>query len=370
MFTNFATIIHMNMKKVLLFAVAALFALDAGAQWTVSSIDKSEASNIEFKAVLEIEDAVLVYGTYTATVDYDRASFEPGTAVYVGDECYALKNSVNIPLNDGGKPCSAAFNQVGEKANFVMEFEKFPLNGKFDIVENPKNHRGASNYYGISLVPMEDQSFFDNTEGFLNEYPVTLMGYYYEGNTPYAYRIRNGICLTCQCKAIEADLFEPLDRLYFIDIINKSDHPLDLNLEKVWVSGHKRKNDGSLSDHTIKHYTLGGYGDYEQEMEGARASYLVAGVKDLSYQLRIAKLSDPNSVDAKVLDVMGKMVEKTSVTAYLADFPTKYLSVLRSQEIASGDSYGGFVATQEKDGLSYYLLHVNLDGYVFTFTWK
>jgi len=347
-----------------------MFSLNAGAQWTISSIDKSEASNIEFKAVLEIEDAVLVYGTYTATVDYDRASFEPGTAVFVGYDRYAMKNSINIPMNDGGKPCSAAFNQVGEKVNFVMEFEKFPLDGKFDIVENPKNHKGASNYYGISLAPMEDQSIFEDTEAFLDEYPVTLMGYYYEGNTPYAYRIRNNLCLTCRCVIREADLFEPLDRLYFVDIINKSDHPVNLNQERVWVSGHKRKNDGSLTDHVIKHYNPGGYGDYEKEMEGARATYRVAGVKDLSYQLRMAKLANAKPLDVKVLDAMSKMAEKTNVEAYLADFPTKHLSVLRSQEIASGDSYGGFVATQEKDGLGYYLLHVDLDDYVFTFTWK
>lgn len=357
------------MKKLLLFAFASLFALNAGAQWTVSSIDKSEASNIEFKAVLEIEDAVLIYGTYTATVDYDRASFEPGTAVFVGDESYALKNAVNIPMNDGGKPCSAAFNRVGEKVNFVLEFEKFPLTEKFDLVENAKNHKGASNYYGIALQP-SGYEFFENTEEFLNEFPVTLMGYYYEGNTPYAFRIRDNVCLTCQCIVRETDLFEPLDRVFYLDVINKTDHPVSLDREKIWVSGHKRRNDGGISDHVIKHYDLGGYGDFEQEAEGARAFYRMAGVKDLSYQLRIAKLSAGRILDAQVLDVISRMADKTDVESYLADYPTRYLSALTTQEIASGDSFGGFMAIQEKDGLGYYILHAEVDGYVFTFTWK
>lgn len=357
------------MKKILLFVVAGLLSMNAGAQWKVASIDKSEASNIEFKGVLEIEDAVLVYGTYTTMVEYDRVSFESGTAVHCNGKTYALKNSTNIPKNDGGKPCSAAFNNVGEKVNFLMEFEKFPLTGKFDIIENSKNHKGAFNYYGVSLEPM-GTDFFEKTEAFLNEYPVTLMGYFYEGNTPYAFRIRNSICLACRCDIREADLFEPLDRLYFVDIINKSDHAIELDRQKVWSSGHKRKGNGGVSSHSVKHYDLGGYGDYEQEMEGKRATYRVAGVKDLSYQLRIANLSLGRALDAKVLDAIGKVSEKTNVESYLADFPTKHLSALKSHTIGQEDSYGGFLATQEKDGLNYYILHVDLDGYIFTFTWK
>ncbi|MCQ2183050.1 MAG: hypothetical protein MJY89_06575 [Bacteroidales bacterium] len=357
------------MKKLLLLAIAGLFAVNAGAQWTVSSIDNSEDSSIEFKGVLEISDAVLVYGTYTASVDYDRVSFDPGTAVYAGGQVYPLKNAINIPLNNGGKPCSAAFNKMGEKVNFVMEFEKFPLTEKFDIVENAKNHKGASNYYGISLVPAGVE-FFENTEAFLEEYPVTLMGYYYEGNVTYAYRIRNNVCLTCRCSIREGDLFEPLDRVYTLDVINKGDHPVYLDREKVWATGHRRKNDGSVTTQSLKHYNLGDYGEYETEMDGATAIYYVAGVKDLSYQLRMAKLGEGKDLDLNVLKVLEKMSDNTNVVAYLSDFPTKHLSALTSGEISPGESFGGFIATQEKDGLGYYILHANVDGYVYTFTWK
>jgi len=357
------------MKKVILFALAGLICLNAGAQWKVVSIDESEDFSIELKAVLELDDAVLVYGTYTATVDYDRASFDPGTAVVIGEESYPLKNSLNIPLNDGGEPCSAAFNKAGEKANFVMEFEKFPLDGKFDIVENAKNHKGSSNIYGIALEPT-DTEFFENTESFLEEYPVTLMGYYYEGNIPYAFRIRNNICITCNCIIRERDLFEPLDRLYFMDVINRTDHDIFLDYDKVWVSGHKRKNDGGVTTTKIKHYTLGGYGEYEQEMEGAEGKYSVAGIRDLSYELRQAKYDQTNALAVKVIGIIGKKNSQLKVEDYLAEYPTKHLSSIRSTSIPSGQSAGGFMATQEKDGLGYYICHVDIDGYVFAFVWK
>lgn len=344
-------------KFILLFLCLMVSAM-ADAQYKVSVIDKSESESTVLHQVLETENSVLVYCTFTTPDDKTHIYYLPRTIKVVKNNAnYKIINAVNFPLWNEAEPRYLRTTQKDQKINYVLEFEKFDPSGGFDIVEDESKHDDMLNFYGIHLERIQPKDAID-TERFLDDGHV-IYGWYKNDGRTYGYYIKSGMMMMFHTSWYGKDL------LVNLEITNNSDHGVMFDLAKVRIEGTDKKGKSV----PVIRYTPESYDAHIEDNRRWEAKEQTGGdvarmTESLIYQKRIHTKNEWGNLGLRALEQTYKRAQENRIQEYLREHPNTDPKALRSNSIQPGESLVGFIPLKVKK-LKNVKLYITMDDYEF-----
>jgi len=344
------------------------------AQWKITGVDKSENSSCELIQVLESENSTFVFGTITNSGKgiYPYSTISRSTCVCVDDELYKIINSVNLPIYDEATPVYAQI-QEGQKLNFIMEFEKFPVTDGFDLIEKESCHtEGTFNFYGIHIQNAGLDNMADDT--FLDIYPSILYGNFANEGKETQYYMFRDMTLICTRDIEYRDQLGQPDIVCFLSFENGSKKDLELTFgTDVWVTGHKDKGNGKEDEKKLKIIKQDEYERYFYGKDYQEAKRIVnpdvAAMSDAATQAKNSTINSDIRGTMGLISLVGDLSIDKDVKQYMKEHPSDRPAALNSCTVKAGEKKAGYVAFQTKK-MDYYILHLKLDGYEYKFSWK
>lgn len=352
------------MKKLILLFVCLTASVIANAQYKVSSIDKSEAVNSVLHQVIETENSVLVYCTFTSPVDEPTNYWiTRKTHVVKNNVSYKIINSVNFPLLDEAEPRYVRVKEKGEKVNYVLEFEKFDPAGGFDIIQDETKHdEGYLNIYGIHLEKIEPKDAID-TKRFLDDGHV-IFGRYKIDGVNYSYYIKDGLMMMYH------STWNGNDFLIHLEITNNSDHGVMFDLAKVRTQGTNKKG----KPVEVIRYTPESYDAHIESNRRWQASQATGGdvsrnTESLIFHQRINSDNEWAKLGWLALESAYKQSQENRIQEYLKEHPNTEPKALRSNGIKAGESLVGYIPLKPKNSQNIKLF-INMDDYDFMISYN
>ncbi len=151
---------------------------------------------------------------------------------------YHLINSINMPIHSEAENKYMLFDDANQLHHFVLEFERFPENMDFDIIEDEKNP-SAFNFYGVHVADYSKGDYMD-IDKFIADTPVKEMGRYLKDGVVINYIKANGIIITTCIQAVRQ--YGTYFVLY-VDIQNFSGKKILFSLANVTATGYTVKKD-------------------------------------------------------------------------------------------------------------------------------
>ena len=347
------------MKKLIFTFLCLMVSVLANAQYKVVSVDQQDSECYKLLQVLETENSVLVYGTFTSSFnEQKRITIARSTRVEKNNTRYKIINAVNMPLWDDAEQRWVEVQKVGDKFNFVLEFEKFDLNGTFDIVEEDTNKTNILlNFHGIHLEKIEPSEAI-NTDKFLNDGHVIFGRYTQNGHT-HCYFIRDGVMIMYN------DSWNgKKDFLLHLEITNNSDHGVMFELGKVTTYGTDKNGEHIV----VTRYTPDSYDQLIEDERYYAARQQTGGdlsrdVESLLYRQRINTKNEWGKLGLKALEDMTRQARDNRVYKYLQEHPNTNPKALRSNSIKAGESIRGFLPFEVKKKVKTFKIFITLDGY-------
>ena len=353
----------------LIMCLASLF---ASAQWKVESVASGEP-NTKLLQVLETEKSVLVYATLEKDcTEKDYIWIKRTTHAKVNGLKYKLLHTVNIPMKDDGEPRLAVLEVGKNEVNFVMEFEKFPVEGGFDIVGSKEEDKDFNCSFQGVTVSRIDTTQVINTERFLDGGTPVIKGTKAADGTHYLYYIREGVCITCSAVKQSGEWFSD-DEIFYIDIVNNSDHGIMFNFTKASVVGIKKKKDKD-EEKVWKKYYPESYEEYLRQLDYDEARYNTSSILDkVGRQIdREKNHTNINSWGRIGWDALGALTQHAidnRIEEYMREHPKEHPSALKTQTIKPGESLHGYIASERKKA-NKARLTLPIDDYDFVFTFN
>lgn len=235
---NFDYIPIIEMKKLLSIVIALLAILPFETAWGVSGKPfpvKSPEGNVQVLYLVDNGSSVSLLCRYCPNlteVTFPVAINISGkTRIATADGDYSLLKAFQLPVRDEAEPKFAYVKSSRPELNFVLEFEKFPFDEPFDLVEGTDDAssitlRGLA-VDGGEAEPVSAQEFLANT-------PYSEYRYYYKDGYPVYYFDDGGIYLASTCSPYNSSDDCYLD-LYF-KIVNRTQAPFTVRLSDISTS--------------------------------------------------------------------------------------------------------------------------------------
>lgn len=206
------------------------------AQFTVTTANSNDP-NIKFVSAINTETSTFIYVTATASGDGATMTCGKLNAV-AGYKKYKMKNCYNIPKYNEAEPAFVVLDKAGQNHNFMLEFEKLPMNTTFDIIEQVENGTPWT-FSGVKIDTLSRMEYIDPND-FIAATPAKTFGNYASKGTVYSYYMNNGIVLTAHF--VKNSNYGKYYTVY-LDIINKTDHSIAFNTTNVDAQGYTLKKD-------------------------------------------------------------------------------------------------------------------------------
>ena len=364
------------MKKSVIITIAmCLASLMANAQWKVESVENGEP-NSKLLQVLNTENSTLVYASYETDLpdaEFENLFLNRKTHVKVNGEKYKLLNSVNLPMQNDAEQTYAHLRPGHNEFNFVMEFEKFPVEGGFDILEDSsKDGPKVFNFRGVAVSPIDSTKVI-NTARFLDNGSPVIQGFKVIDGNNYLYQIRDGVCVTCNAEIVAGDWFSN-NEMFHIDIVNNSDHGIMFDFNKCYVVGRKYKKNGKVEEKGWKKFTPDSYDQFLASQDYDEARRQTSGVLDevgrqLDREKYHTNYGSWERIGWEALAALNQHAIDNRVEQYMKEHPHDRPRALRSQGIQPGESIHGYIASEKKKADTV-TLSIPMDDYYFEFVWN
>lgn len=218
------------MKVPILFIAAFLLAGNAAAQVVTFPVNCPDGYSFKVQYLVENETSSVLLCRY----EPDAATEGPApylknlsrkTHISTPDGDYALISTRHLPLRDEADAKYAYLKGIDPSLNFALEFEKFPLDEPFDLIEDD-----SESSLTVSGLTADRQTAADvDTASFLAETPYSEYGYHFDNGEPVYYFDDGGIYL-----ASTAWPYCYLDQHSLsvgMRIVNRTDAPLNVNFK-------------------------------------------------------------------------------------------------------------------------------------------
>lgn len=362
------------MKKTLIsILILCITSLFASAQWKVEHVGSGEP-NTTLLQVLETENSMLVYATFSKHVDSDLyVTIDRNICVKAGGLKYKALNSVNIPIKDDADRRYMMLQKGDNEVNFVLEFEKFPVEDGFDIIENQKDGEWNFNFHDVRVTPIDASKVID-TERFLNSAAPVIAGKYTDNGHNYTYYIREDVCVTCNAVSQKGGLFTD-DEIFYVSIVNNSDHGVMFDFDKVRIEGERSKANGTTERSVWTKYTPESYEDFYARMDYEEARYQSAGIyttigDQINREKRNAEPGSWERVGWEALGALNQQAMQNRIGDYLRNHPKNRPSALKSQGVKAGESIHGYIASKKQKKDDSVDLTIHMDDFDFRFSFN
>lgn len=362
------------MKRLsLVFLVICLSCFLAGAQWKVESVGSAEP-NTKLHQIIQTENSTLIYATLEMSVPSEKwVRINRKTVVKTGGMKYKLLNSVNLPIKDEAEKRYLVLPKGNNEVNIVWEFEKFPAEGGFDIVESEKEGNFCFNFRDVKVSPIDSSQVID-TKRFLDSGSPVIAVLYSDKGINYSCLIRDDVCVNTRAVVRDGAGFNN-DELFYIEIVNNSDHGIMFDFGKVSVTGHKKKANGDIENISWPKYSPDSYEAYVRELDYEEARNNSSSVlNSVSSQINRDKYANTQygsweRLGMDALEALSNQAIQNRVEEYMKAHPKTHPSALRNQGIKPGESIHGYVACKRKKGEEF-TLSIPMDDFNFTFLFK
>jgi|WetSurMetagenome_2_1015567.scaffolds.fasta_scaffold05159_3 hypothetical protein len=184
---------YLLQKNMLIMSFWVIGRLIGFAQYSNVSVEKFPAQmnvvHVDYR-----DSSTLVFVSYTSQKGVKYCTINDRACIQIknNNKKYRLIHSINLPINSEAEKNYMLFDSVGQKHNFVLEFEKIPTAQVFDVIESEKDPNSL-NFYGVSVDTLKRDGFKD-INNFVSSTPVKETGSYIkDGNTVYYINSNNVI---------------------------------------------------------------------------------------------------------------------------------------------------------------------------------
>lgn len=328
--------------------------------------------------LLPTDNSVLLYCTFTVQdsmslpvlFSYDR------TAMVKSDDMgYKLMNTYNVPEADEGNVEYAYFDRCPQSLNFVLEFEKFPLDIPFDLVENGSK----PDAFNLSEIVVDTCSVTTVDSGvFLDATPYTRYGTFIrEGNPCEYYSGENFFFSAMACDLQEGITYDCGSA--FLTITNNSDHPFDIGPSCLNVTGHKQ---AGKTVRDIKMNLMN-----KKECDKFLLNFDEATVRSMHDRTGAEKVGDAlegmalrtnlpglSGIGIFALGAIIESCDRTDITPYMKELNEaregKIKVYIEDHTIQAGETYSCFIAYKiPTNNLVGTTINATLDGVTYSFNW-
>ena len=352
-----------------LFLICSIPALSAEC-YKISSVDSGNA-NVSLRYLQQTDTSSLVYAVLSIPEDRtDAALVNVSRVLYAtdGENNYKLIGAQNIPVEDESMLEFSILEDQQKKLNFILEFEKLPLDEKFDIVDAASSGEGSLNFKGVCVDPTARKEVDANR--FTKSTELPRCGRFFDEGHSTDYYVRDGVFVSLY-STYSDDHFT-----FYLSIVNKSDHGILFNTGNMKVTGH-RPNRKTPEEVILPLISKGSYVNAVAMNDVATARYETKSValSELGSALSFASIGLPwRSPERIGLDVLGGVVRDISyekARPYIAELDKtraeRTKNYLQSQSLKPGESHIGFIQAQRTKKAKDFHIVLHMDGYDFEF---
>ena len=340
--------------------------------YRISSVD-TQNTNVSLRYLSQTDSTSLVYCIFNLPEEAsDEVLFNVSRKLYVtdGEINYGLIAAHNVPVEDESVLEYCILEGKDRKLNFILEFEKFPADEKFDIVDDSSRDNGL-NFQGI-CVDMSSPKTVDAGR-FMKSTALPRCGQYYDDGKCYSYYERDGVFVSCRSSYGDDNL------MLYLSLVNNSDHGILFNTKNMTVTGHKLKKKDSVEVNLPilsknDYVSLVANTDvYEAEMQNGSQ-----GLSEVGSAISFASIGLPfRSLEYSGLQALGgfvRDVNRNSIKPYLAELDRtrgeRTKNYLQSQSIKPGESHSGFLRVERPKNVNDWLVSLHMDDYNFEFYYR
>ena len=334
------------MKRIIIL-LSALTLACASANAQYKPISYESPSPVQIVQIDEVENSTIVYFTYTSEKDNVFASWNddasyvniPGTF-----KKYKAKTLVGIAAGSAGEQSYIA--KAGDRFNFAIEFEKFPLDTPFDLVEDIESGTGF-NFSSVTIDTSEKSELMP-VDDFLAFASVPVTGSFYSDGNQMRYWRDGGLVMTMHFMTTEE--YGKLFKIY-LEVANNSGRPVDLITDNIKVVA-----ENSVTS-KIFDVPLLSYNDFDQKVVNNLGWYSSPASRlsdNMRWQANIqSRRGNSNTALAfGTLSLIASMADMQNARNYQEALDEERQKVtsnyLLSNTLQDGAVYGGFVAVKDR----------------------
>lgn len=357
------------MKKSILL-LAGLLAICTTGRAQYKNFTSENESNFKLIQIDQYDEATLFF--FQTTADEDRKALSVADNIKItvtGDyKTYHLQQTLNMPFSSENK--YAYFQKKGDVLNFVLVFDRIPLDKPFSMIEKEGKSGYWFNFKDITIdLSKESEKIEADDFAQATDY-VTREKYTANGQEWMSYNI-NGLAVDTH---LEGEYLN-LTRVgkFNIVITNDSGRPVSVSPDNITVK--VAKNERS----ELVEIPLWELGKYDQKVAGQNSLNVSAYEDEInpiasvlgSYRTR--RGNDASLGERLALasaEIIARASTQSKVDAY-ADALEKnrqkvWEEYLQTMTLDNGESYGGYVTFKDKN-YSKYVITITIGGHDYTF---
>ena len=353
-----------DMKKEIFAALVGLLLCSvAGAQYRLSS--GTLPSGVELVQADKIgEDTIRMYFTWTAAQDNYGFDVDDDICVTLSGSYkrYKLTGAGNIPLTSDGSYAVAL--KAGDKISFLLDFEAFPLDGPFSILEETENDSCLSS---ADLVLENAGLPAIDAEEFVRTSPSLLKGEFSEDGVTYSFWNYDGMAIIANFTKTYDDTH--LFYIYF-SFVNNSGEAVEVDPQSIVVE-HENKAGRRTK---LKVFDAEGY-EKRMKLEnlvnkmGVVATAL-GTVESVGNTVTGGQFFHASPImDSPIRNYLGFMNSKDNLKKFTDMMTSIQQQYMQPTTVESRGWYSGYLCLNEKKG-GLYQISVPLMGKTFNFTVK
>lgn len=219
-----------------LFFFAVSLCMGTASAQSVSFPVTGPDSNLMVQYLVDKGSSVLLLCSYTPDAAKEGAApylrnISRRTRISTPDGDYALLNTIHIPVRNEADVKYAYIKNTHPSLNCILEFEKFPYDEPFDLVEDDEES-SLFTARGLTVDNTKDAEI--DAEGFLAGSPYYEYGYRFEEGAPVHYFDDADIYLASSSWPFnsDGDFYQPVG----FQIVNRMDTPLNVKFSDVSAS--------------------------------------------------------------------------------------------------------------------------------------
>ena len=319
----------------------------------------------------QYDESTVLFFTAASPEGRERFSVNDNIKITVDGsyKAYKLLSVANIPMSS--ENCVAYLKDKGNTLNFIMEFEKFPIDKPFRIIENTERSNALIfNYDNVTVADAPKEKIDIND--FLSFTDYVRSGKYTKDGGTFMYYDFNGVSVATHLR----DEFWGLTRVGVFDVVvtNDSGRTVVVDSNNIKVTAIKNEKNGYVE---IPLWSAADFDSMVASNNNMSVSSYADNINPVASAISDYRRYRVNRDDIKgqilygSLETVFRATSRSEVDEYAAALEKNrqrlWNNYLRGVDVESGESYGGFVAFKDQKGFKHYIITVTVGGHDYVF---